>query len=314
LASNFIASMPSRTEPLTPDFAQWHGHAVEWKSPDSGRRAFRRMDLWHRRTALPGKVMRPRVRHEPTPRWTHRMNTISNSNAAQIPPLIALRGVGKQFSGGAAAFTALADIDLNIARGEFVVVVGQSGSGKSTLLNLLAGIDRPSSGEIHIDDQPLHTLSERALSAWRGRAVGIVFQFFQLLPTLTAAENVMLPMDFCHQWPSRERRARAMALLQQLGVADQADKFPAALSGGQQQRVAVARALANAPAILLADEPTGNLDSRNADALLGILSALAESGQTIVMVTHERSAMRQARRTVTLVDGRITSDSGQAHA
>jgi putative ABC transport system ATP-binding protein len=140
-----------------------------------------------------------------------------------------------------------------------------------------------------------------------------VFQFFQLLPTLTAAENVMLPMDFCNQWPSRERRARAMDLLQRLGVADQADKFPAALSGGQQQRVAAARALANAPPILLADEPTGNLDSRNSDALLGILAELARSGQTIIMATHERSAVQQASRTLTLVDGRITHDSGPAH-
>jgi putative ABC transport system ATP-binding protein len=140
-----------------------------------------------------------------------------------------------------------------------------------------------------------------------------VFQFFQLLPTLTAAENVMLPMDFCNQWPSRERRQRAIELLQRLGVVDQADKFPAALSGGQQQRVAVARALANAPPILLADEPTGNLDSRNSDALLGILAELAQSGQTIVMVTHERSAMHQASRTVTLVDGRVSHDSGPAH-
>jgi putative ABC transport system ATP-binding protein len=241
------------------------------------------------------------------------MNAIAPVTASQPQPLIQLRAVGKQYPGGAGMFTALADIDLNITRGEFVVMVGQSGSGKSTLLNLLAGVDRPSSGEIHIDQQPLHSLTERALSHWRGRAVGIVFQFFQLLPTLTAAENVMLPMDFCDQWPSRERRARAMDLLQRLGVADQADKFPAALSGGQQQRVAVARALANAPPILLADEPTGNLDSRNSDALLGILAELARSGQTIVMATHERSAMRQASRTLTLVDGRITDDSGPAH-
>ena len=222
-------------------------------------------------------------------------------------PIVALRGVGKTFPGAAGPFTALADIDLQVARGEFVAVVGQSGSGKSTLLNLLAGIDRPSSGEIVVGGEPVHRLGERALSAWRGRNVGIVFQFFQLLPTLTAAENVMLPMDFCDRWPSRERRQRALALLDRLGVADQADKFPGSLSGGQQQRVAVARALANEPALLLADEPTGNLDSRNAQGLLELLSQLVADGQTVVMVTHERAAIRQAMRTVTLVDGRIVT-------
>jgi putative ABC transport system ATP-binding protein len=229
-------------------------------------------------------------------------------------PLIALRQVSKTYPGAAGAFTALADIDLNIARGEFVVIVGQSGSGKSTLLNLLAGIDRPSHGEVIVAGEPVHALSERSLSAWRGRAVGIVFQFFQLLPTLTAAENVMLPMDFCRQWPSRERRGRALALLDRLGVADQADKFPAALSGGQQQRVAVARALANAPAILLADEPTGNLDSQNSSSLLRVLAELVRDGQTVVMATHERAAMQQAMRKLTLVDGRIVNGEARANA
>ncbi|HSC10427.1 MAG TPA: ABC transporter ATP-binding protein, partial [Rhodanobacteraceae bacterium] len=173
-------------------------------------------------------------------------------------PLISLRGVGKTYAGAAGPFHALTGVDVEIGRGEFVAIVGQSGSGKSTMLNLLAGIDRPSSGEVVIDGVAVHGLSERALSAWRGSAVGIVFQFFQLLPTLTAAENVMLPMDFCNRWPRAERRKRALELLDRVGIADQADKFPGALSGGQQQRVAVARALANAPPILLADEPTGN--------------------------------------------------------
>ena len=228
--------------------------------------------------------------------------------------LISLRGVSKSYPGAAGVFTALCDIDLSIHRGDFVVIVGQSGSGKSTLLNLLAGIDRPSRGEIVIDGKPIHALSERALSAWRGNAVGIVFQFFQLLPTLTAAENVMLPMDFCKRWPSSERRSRALTLLDRLGVADQADKFPSALSGGQQQRVAVARALANAPPLLLADEPTGNLDSRNADALRQLLGELARDGQTVIMVTHERAAIREAIRTITLVDGRIDDNAANAHA
>jgi putative ABC transport system ATP-binding protein len=229
-------------------------------------------------------------------------------------PVISLRNVTKNYPAATGVFAALSAIDLEISRGEFVVIVGQSGSGKSTLLNLLAGIDRPSLGEAWVAGQPLHSLSERALSAWRGRGVGIVFQFFQLLPTLTAVENVMLPMDFCKQWPARERHGRALRLLERLGVADQADKFPAALSGGQQQRVAVARALANAPPILLADEPTGNLDSQNSSALLQILAELVRDGQTVVMVTHERTAMHQATRTITLVDGRIQPMQGQAHA
>jgi putative ABC transport system ATP-binding protein len=229
-------------------------------------------------------------------------------------PLIALRDVSKTYPSPAGAFSALMDIHLTIQRGEFVAVVGQSGSGKSTLLNLLAGIDRPSSGEIVVGGQALHSLSEKALSAWRGRSVGIVFQFFQLLPTLTAAENVMLPMDFGNQWPARERRPRALALLDRLGVVEQADKLPSALSGGQQQRVAVARALANAPAILLADEPTGNLDSRTAQGLLTVLADLVREGQTVVMVTHEQAALGYATRTLALADGRIVDNQAHVHA
>jgi len=220
-------------------------------------------------------------------------------------PVISMRRVTKAYDTPAGSFTALADVDLTIDRGEFVAVVGPSGSGKSTLLGLLAGIDRPTHGEVVVGGTALHDLAEGAITAWRGRAVGIVFQFFQLLPTLTAAENVMLPMDFCRTWPARERRPRALALLDRLGVADQADKLPATLSGGQQQRVAVARALANAPAVLLADEPTGNLDSRTSAAMLEVIAGLVEEGQTVVMVTHEREAIRWATRTVALEDGRV---------
>lgn len=229
-------------------------------------------------------------------------------------PLIRLRGVSKTFPVAGADFTALDGIDLDIARGEFVAVVGPSGSGKSTLLNLLAGIDPPSAGSITVDGRAVHAMSEAELCAWRGTGVGIVFQFFQLLPTLTALENVMLPMDFCARWPAREREPRALQLLQRLGVADQAHKFPAALSGGQQQRVAVARALANAPALVLADEPTGNLDSHNAQALLATLAALVHSEHiTVVMVTHERAAMQQATRCVSLADGRVASTGQPRH-
>ncbi len=230
-----------------------------------------------------------------------------------LQPVISLRAVGKSYPTPAGHFQALSAIDLTIARGEFVAVVGQSGSGKSTLLNLLGGIDRPTCGELVVDGRALGGLSERALSAWRGSSVGIVFQFFQLLPTLTAAENTMLPMDFANRGSARERRTRALALLDRLGVADQADKLPAALSGGQQQRVAVARALANGPAILLADEPTGNLDSRTAQSLLDVFGELVHGGQTVVMVTHERGAISHATRVVTLADGRIVGDEAHAH-
>jgi putative ABC transport system ATP-binding protein len=228
-------------------------------------------------------------------------------------PLITLDHISKTYPGASGDFHALTDIDLAIDRGDFVAIVGASGSGKSTLLNLLGGIDRASAGRIVVDGCDLTVASERAITAWRGRSVGIVFQFFQLLPTLTALENVMLPMDFAHRGSSRARRERALALLDRLGVADQADKLPAALSGGQQQRVAVARALANEPPILLADEPTGNLDTRTAQALLDGLADLVRDGLTVVMVTHEPRAVACARRSVTLVDGRIVRED-IAHA
>lgn len=229
-------------------------------------------------------------------------------------PLIVLRDVSKTFPGATGPFNALTGVNLSIDQGEFVVVVGQSGSGKSTLLALLAGIDRPTHGEVVVGGTAVHALSERQMSSWRGKAVGIVFQFFQLLPTLTAIENVMLPMDFSRAWPAGERRPRALALMGRLGVADQADKLPATLSGGQQQRVAVARALANEPAVLLADEPTGNLDSRTASSMLELLAGLVREGQTVVMVTHDESARRFATRTVTLADGQVVASDEFAHA
>lgn len=218
--------------------------------------------------------------------------------------LICLRNVSKVYPGGGAC-TALRDINLTIARSKFTAILGRSGSGKSTMLNLIAGIDRPSQGEIVVDGSPIHALSERALTYWRGCTVGIVFQFFQLLPTLTAIDNVMLPMDFCARWPKGERRNRARELLARLGVADHADKLPGALSGGQQQRVAIARALANAPALLLADEPTGNLDSTNAATLLDVFDELVRDGQTVVVVTHDDCVLRHASASVTLVDGQV---------
>jgi len=223
-------------------------------------------------------------------------------------PIVALRGLGKTFPAAAGRVQALAGIDLAIDRGEFVAITGASGSGKTTLLHLLAGIERASEGEITVAGTALNGLDERALTAWRGDALGIVFQFFQLLPTLTAIENVMLPMDLRRRWPAAQRRPRAQSLLERLGVADQADKFPAAMSGGQQQRVALARALANAPSLLLADEPTGNLDSRSAGALLDLLAGLVrDDGLTVVMVSHELQARDRASRTIRLADGRLLS-------
>ncbi|MFW6201717.1 MAG: ABC transporter ATP-binding protein, partial [Gemmatimonadota bacterium] len=200
------------------------------------------------------------------------------------------------------------DVSLEIDAGEFVTVVGRSGSGKSTLLNLVCGIDRPTAGQIHVAGTAVHELTENGMSVWRGRNVGIVFQFFQILPTLTAAENVMLPMDFAGAWPAGERRPRALDLLERVGVADQADKLPETLSGGQRQRVAIARALANDPPLLVADEPTGNLDAGTSESVLELFAALAADGKTLVMVTHERDAARFASRRIELSDGAIAAD------
>jgi putative ABC transport system ATP-binding protein len=221
--------------------------------------------------------------------------------------LISLQNLTKSYDAPAGAFPALRDIDLEIASGEMVALVGRSGSGKSTLLHLVGGIDTPSSGSVRVGGTAIQALKPGPLSAWRGRTVGFVFQFFQLLPTLTAVENVMLPMDFCRTFPVRQRRPRALALLERMGVADQADKLPAALSGGQQQRVAIARALANEPAVVLADEPTGNLDSETSASVLQLLRNLAHGGTTVLIATHERDIARVSDRTVALVDGRLAS-------
>ena len=224
-------------------------------------------------------------------------------------PLVQLLGVGKSYDHPAGSFRALEGANLTVNAGEFVAIVGRSGSGKATLLNLAAGIDRATDGEIRIGGVDVGALDEAGLARWRGRTVGLVFQFFQLLPTLTAVENVMIPMDFANAYPGAERRPRAMALLERVGVADQATKLPASLSGGQQQRVAIARALANEPALVLADEPTGNLDSQTADAVLALFRELATAGTTIVMATHERDARQAVDRTIVLADGRIVEDS-----
>jgi putative ABC transport system ATP-binding protein len=221
---------------------------------------------------------------------------------------IQVSDVVKTYPLSAGEVVAVDHLSLDIAQGEFVAIVGRSGSGKTTLLNLLAGIDRPTSGTVRAAGADLGSLSESGLAAWRGRNVGLVFQFFQLLPTLTVIENVMLPMDFAKTIPVGDRRDRAQQLLEQVGVGDQADKLPATLSGGQQQRAAIARALANDPPILLADEPTGNLDSATAEAVLALFAGLNTDGRTIVVVTHERDIRSIVGREMTLQDGRVVTD------
>jgi putative ABC transport system ATP-binding protein len=220
-------------------------------------------------------------------------------------PLISLREVCKQYDGAAGPILALHNLTLDIGEGEFVAVIGKSGSGKTTLINLLTGIDSPTSGSIQVAGTAVQTLSQEQLARWRGRAVGIVFQFFQLLPTLSVAENIMLPMDFCKTFPPRQRRARALSLLADMGIVEQADKLPNALSGGQQQRAAIARALANDPPLIVADEPTGNLDSRTAAEVMSFFARLVDAGKTVVMVTHERDLERYFARSVTLTDGTL---------
>ena len=222
--------------------------------------------------------------------------------------LIDMRQIVKTYQSAAGSFTALKSVDLRIGRGEFVAVIGKSGSGKSTLINMITGIDRPTSGEVLVGDTAVHTLSEGQMAVWRGKNLGIIFQFFQLLPALSIVENVMLPMDFCNMYEPRERRARAMALLEQVDMAQNAHKLPSAVSGGQQQRVAIARALANDPPILIADEPTGNLDSKTASAVFQLFESLVARGKTIVMVTHDSDLAKRVSRAVIVADGEIVNE------
>ena len=222
--------------------------------------------------------------------------------------LIEIRNVVKTFQSAAGSFTALKGVTLEVGRGEFVAIIGKSGSGKSTLMNMITGIDRPTEGEVYVGDTAVHTLSEGEMAVWRGKNVGIVFQFFQLLPALSLIENVMLPMDFGNMYTPAQRRERAMMLLEQVGMADQAHKLPSAVSGGQQQRVAIARALANDPPIVMADEPTGNLDSKTAQAVFQLFETLVQQGKTIVMVTHDQDLAKRVTRAVIVADGQIVNE------
>src|SRR5574342_15904 len=220
-------------------------------------------------------------------------------------PIIDLRDVQKYYKTAIGDYHALKSIDLQIEAGEFVSIIGKSGSGKSTLLNMITGIDRPSSGEVYVHGSAVHELNANRMARWRGKNLGIVFQFFQLLPTISVIENIMLPMDFCHTVPMRQRENRAHELLELVELAEHAYKLPTALSGGQQQRVAIARALANDPPIVIADEPTGNLDSKTAEAVFILFHELVAQGKTIIIVTHDSGLAKRTDRTALIVDGEI---------
>lgn len=238
-------------------------------------------------------------------------NTRKPENGRQQEPngrLVDLRAVVKTYQSSAGTFTALKGIDLQVESGAFVSIIGKSGSGKSTLINVITGIDRPTSGEVTVDHVRIDQLNEEKIAIWRGRSVGVIFQFFQLLPTLTTVENILLAMDYGERYSPAERPERALHLLELVGLADQAHRLPNTLSGGQQQCVAIARALSNDPVMLTADEPTGNLDSKSAEMVFHLFEELAKAGKTVLMVTHDNELAARAQRTIRLADGRIVDE------
>lgn len=251
--------------------------------------------------------MKQPVSPKPEPRSTPSPSTPSVAQPGDAD-FIRFVATNKRYAEATVGEFALRELNLRITSGGLIAIVGRSGSGKSTLLNLLTAVDRPSSGEVFVNGTPVHELDETASALWRRASVGIVFQFFQLLPALTVLENVMLPMALLGHLPASEREKRAQFLLAKVGIAEQAYKLPTALSGGQQQRCAIARALANDPPLLVADEPTGNLDSHTAEAVLSLLRQQADTGKTVVIVTHELDIARLADRVVTLADGRVVAD------
>lgn len=224
-------------------------------------------------------------------------------------PLIRIRQVIKEFHTPSGGFTALKDINLDFQAGEFASIVGKSGSGKSTLINMISGIDVPTRGSVTVMGAPIHQMEHSELAVWRGKNMGIIFQFFQLLPMLNVLENVMLPMDFCNSYPEEERETRARRLLEMVELAPFANLMPAELSGGQQQCAAIARALANDPPLIVADEPTGNLDSRTAEVVFDLMLSLESQGKTIIMVTHDPSLAAKTTRTILISDGEIIPDA-----
>jgi ABC-type lipoprotein export system ATPase subunit len=234
--------------------------------------------------------------------------TSSENGSNGFHPIIELKSVDKAYKTAAGDYPVLKSVDLEIGAGEFVSIIGKSGSGKTTLLNMITGIDRPSAGEVWVNGTGVHTLKEGEMARWRGRNLGIVFQFFQLLPMISVVENIMLPMDFCNTFPQAEREARALHLLDLVELKDQAYKLPTALSGGQQQRVAIARALANDPPVVIADEPTGNLDSKTAESVFDLFNNLVAQGKTIIIVTHDSGLAKQTQRTALITDGEIVNE------
>jgi putative ABC transport system ATP-binding protein len=232
-----------------------------------------------------------------------------NGWAMNAVPMIEVKQVHKDYRMGDVVVPVLRDISFTIDPGEFVAIVGPSGNGKTTLLNMISGIDQPTLGQVVINRQLLNRMSEDELAAWRGTTLGIVFQFFQLLPALSLLQNVILPMDFAKTLPPKKRKERAMDLLHRVGLADQAQKLPAAVSGGQQQRAAIARALANDPPLVVADEPTGNLDNQTSGEVFELFAQLAKQGKTLVMVTHDLDLANQAGRVLEVVNGQIARDA-----
>jgi putative ABC transport system ATP-binding protein len=252
---------------------------------------------------------------EPTPNGAATLvaplpiNQAPNHLSTQAPtPIIHLHQITKRFRVGDGEVEILKGITLTIGRGEFVAIVGPSGNGKSTLLNMISGIDHPSSGQVIVTGQPIHTLSENQLAGWRSEHLGIIFQFFQLLPALSLLKNVMLPMDFAPTVPRLKRKERALHLLDMVGLADQAEKLPSMVSGGQQQRAAIARALANDPPLIVADEPTGNLDTKTAEDVFQLFSNLVNQGKTLVMVTHSHELAARTQRVIEIRNGVIAHE------
>ena len=235
-------------------------------------------------------------------------STLPLVSAAAAPPLVTVRGLSKVYETPVGVFHALRSVDLDVQPGQFVSVVGRSGCGKSTLVNMLTGLDRPTAGTVRVGEIDIIAMNESDRSRWRGAHLGIVFQFFQLLPMLTLLQNVMLPMDLCGYQSAAQRPARALALLDTVGLADVADALPGSVSGGQQQSAAIARALATDPQLIVADEPTGNLDSAAADRILSLFDGLHTTGKTIIMVTHDPAMAARATRRLTMHDGRIIAD------
>ena len=241
-------------------------------------------------------------------------STVPGPTREMTEAMISLQNVTKAYKTEAGPFWALKGIDLQVYPGEFVAVVGKSGSGKSTLINVFTGIDHPTGGEVVVARTRIRQLDEGRMAEWRGRQMGIVFQFFQLLPTLSIVENVMLPMDLCDVYEPGQRQERAMFLLDQMGMAELAGMFPGSVSGGHQQRAAIARALANDPPIIVADEPTGNLDSKAADGVFRLFESLVAEGKTILMVTHDDELAGRVPRILTLADGLIVNEVLQPSA